>query len=153
MLRGKKIFIIETGMELLLIHTQTPSLVEECQFFLRKILDIDIIDKHSSFDGRIIVLNLKINEKCFTFVNVYAPNDDKTKHAFFEKLKKYITQHAMYMENMYIFGDFNCNFEKVADRSQGKLRALLAHFDLIDVWQNKHNELKGYTWRDNNDIP
>ena len=66
----------------------------------KKNLDIDIIDKHSSFDGRIIVLNLKINEKCFTFVNVYAPNDDKTKHAFFEKLKKYITQHAMYMENM-----------------------------------------------------
>ena len=119
----------------------------------KKKLDIDIIDKHTSFDGRIIVLNLKINEKCFTFLNVYAPNDEKTKHTFFDKLKKYITQHAMYMENMYIFGDFNCNFEKVNDRSQGKLRSLLTHFVLIDVWHNQHNELKGYTWCDNNDLP
>ena len=46
-------------------------------------IDIHVIDKHTSFDSRIIVLNLKINEKCFTFLNVYAPNDAKTKHAFF----------------------------------------------------------------------
>ena len=32
---------------------------------------------------------------------------------------------------MYIFGESNCNFEKVADKSQGKLRSLLAIFDLM----------------------
>ena len=33
----------------------------------------------------------------------------------------------MYKDNLYIFGDFNCNFEKDTDRCQGKLRSVLAH--------------------------
>ena len=57
----------------------------------------------------------------------------------------------MYKENLYIFGDFNCNFAKDTDRCQGKLRSVLAYFDLIDVWYNQHSDLRGFTWCDNND--
>ena len=92
-----------------------------------------MIDKHASNDGRIIILNVKIQDKCVTYINVYAPNDDKSKHIFFDKLNRYIAQHAMYKEDLYTFYDFNCNFEKDTDRCQGKLRSVLAHFDLISV--------------------
>ena len=119
----------------------------------KETLDVKIIDKHASNDGRIIVLNVMIQEKYITYINVYAPNDEKTKHVFFDKLKRYVIQHAMYKENMYIFGDFNCNFEKDTDRCKGKLRSILAYFDLIDVWYNQHTDLKGFTWCDNNDVP
>ena len=39
----------------------------------KKDLDINIIDKHASNDGRIIILNVKIQDKCITYINVYAP--------------------------------------------------------------------------------
>ena len=50
-------------------------------------LDVKIIDKHASNDGRIIVLNVMIQGKYITYINVYAPNDEKSKHVFLISLR------------------------------------------------------------------
>ena len=50
-------------------------------------IDIDIVDKHTSFDERTVVLFLKINEKWFTFIYVYSQNNEKTKYTNFKSCR------------------------------------------------------------------
>lgn len=41
-------------------------------------------------DGRRILINLEIDSKVFTLVNIYAPNDANKRCEFFKKLKVFI---------------------------------------------------------------
>lgn len=49
----------------------------------RKKLIVDIINYHQSVNGRKLLINVKINEKVFSLVNVYAPNFEKERTEFF----------------------------------------------------------------------
>ena len=42
----------------------------------RKDLNVDIINIHKSADGRKLLINATYEQNIFTFVNIYAPNDD-----------------------------------------------------------------------------
>ncbi len=119
----------------------------------RKDLDIDVVNTYHSADGRRLLVNVKINDKGTTLVNVYAPNIEKERIHFFSRLKTFISQHSMFDNNMYLCGDFNCNFERQTDKSQGKLREMINMLDLVDLWKYKHPDLNGFTWCNANDFP
>ncbi len=46
-------------------------------------LDIDIINRHSSNDGRKILIGVKIGKTDLTLVNIYVPNNESHRIQFF----------------------------------------------------------------------
>ena len=46
-------------------------------------IDITIENEHRSEDGRILLINITYQEKHYTFVNIYAHNNDNQRVAFF----------------------------------------------------------------------
>lgn len=48
----------------------------------------------------------------------------------------------------YIFGDFNCSFERKNDKSHKKLAGIINFLDLVNIWKHKNSNTEGYTWCD-----
>ena len=118
----------------------------------KKDLNVDILEKHTSIDGRRLFLKVKIDDDIFSLVNVYAPNNIKERCTFYAKLHKFLNN-KISEENVIICGDFNCKIDNTADKSSRKLKEILTSLELFDSWKNKHPDLNGYTWCNANDIP
>lgn len=58
----------------------------------KKELDVELIEKHGSIDGRRLFLKVKINGIEFTLVNVYAPNSAKYRKYFLLTYTVFFTQ-------------------------------------------------------------
>ena len=56
----------------------------------KKGLKYTIIDVHNDNDGRILLINLEIDENIFTLMNLYANNVEKNRNAFFKKVNNFI---------------------------------------------------------------
>ena len=52
---------------------------------LSKNFNGNVISSHSDHHGRLILLNIEINEHVYTLVNVYAPNDIHERIVFLGK--------------------------------------------------------------------
>ncbi len=104
--------------------------------------------------GRFIILDISINEKRFTLVNIYAPNSDSPE--YFQQIKDCINK----LDNIDIIigGDFNVISDPDEDKQGGenKIRLKEAHkmiskikeeLDLIDVYRSMHPLKREYTWR------
>lgn len=74
----------------------------------------NIMNVRKSIDGRRILINIEIDSKIFTLVNIYAPNDANKRCEFFKKLKVFISKNCI-NENIILCGDFNCNMSNNAD--------------------------------------
>lgn len=97
-----------------------------------------IQNTHHSEDGRKLLVNVKIDDKNFTFVNIFAPHDDLKRTAFFERMKRFITLHSLQESDKYLCGDFNCSFERKHDKSHKKLAEIINYLDLVDIWKQKN---------------
>jgi len=120
---------------------------------------IKIVNTKCDCDGRIIMLNLMINEKPYTVINLYAPNVDKERRHFFTKLEKWIADFAEEKERCLLVGDYNytpdpkldrvCSVTqaKYYDRSKETYEKLCKSLQLVDSWRVKNPSLKDYTCR------
>ena len=52
-------------------------------------------------NGRFIIANIETDKECYTFVNIYAPNDQKERNIFFKHLNDRLSQ------SIIVGGDFN----------------------------------------------
>ena len=114
-----------------------------------------MINVHTSIDGRRLLINFKYDEKDFTVVNVYAPNNTKDRIDFFKRVKTWTNQLTCNKENILIAGDFNCildNSTNNSDKSSHVLKTVLNDLDLIDLWSTLKTE-PGYTWCDGTNTP
>ena len=138
------------------IHNFSDSVYSRVVSILfRKDLNIEIINVHKSVDARKLLVNVRFipNENVFTFVNVYAPNNDNDRVIFFKKLKTFISRNTLNENAILLCGDFNCCKGRIYDKSYMKLLDTVRCLDLTDVWIDKHPQLNGYTWCNANDIP
>ena len=62
---------------------------------LSKNFNGNVISSHSDHHGRLILLNIEINEQVYTLVNVYAPNDIHESIVFFRQIMSFINAHAI----------------------------------------------------------
>ena len=116
-------------------------------------LPLKVLNVHRSNDGRIILLNCELQENSITIVNVYAPNNDKMRIEFFNKLKSFINRYCLNNNNIIITGDFNCCKDRKSDNSYKKLMNVIEHLNLKDMWLDLHPNLSGFTWCNANNIP
>jgi len=117
-------------------------------------LNYDIISTHSDDDGRIVLVNLKIHDSEYTFVNIYAPNKVHDRSSFFKHLAQFIDLHSLNKNRLFIGGDFNCALT-TNDRVSGKtdsstnvLKDIITKYDLIDSWKHFNPYRKVYTYID-----
>ncbi len=116
----------------------------------------DIINVHTSDDGRKLMINISHNGTVFTLVNLYAPNDERERCNFYKNVSKWFNKNAMNVENSIVCGDMNCCLNdqdrKPATHLNDKSRSEFLNFissnnlnDLFSYTKEKHN---GYTYTD-----
>ena len=105
-----------------------------------------LISKECSYDfiteGRILNINVKIDNDVCSLVNAYAPNDINEKVLFFKELTNVIDS-----KNTIVAGDFNEIFDPSLDiginnttfslRSSNALKTVLNNYNLIDIWRQE----------------
>ena len=103
-------------------------------------------------EGRIVNILLDIDDHILNIVNVYPPNTDSERGAFFTDLNRFLSSSH---ENI-IAGDFNCIFDAKLDKFGGDpnprhsavfyLNELIARFALCDIWRRRHKNERNFTW-------
>jgi hypothetical protein len=58
--------------------------------FIKKELKYTIIDVHNDNDGRILLINIEIDENIFTLVNLYANNVEQWVYVFLLEFSNYL---------------------------------------------------------------
>ena len=104
-------------------------------------------------------MDVKIEDKIFTLINIYAPNDDCPQ--FFTQIDNLINQ---FQGDSIIFGgDFNCVLKLSLDKKGGRMRTNFKARDeimkcmdkrcLIDIWRSMNPDSIQFTWKSNGDPP
>ena len=107
-------------------------------------------------DGRYIFCDFKAEDKIWTLLNVYAPNQDEP--TFFEQIQDLLA--SFECEQIIFGGDFNLILDIIKDKSGGKktthykslkkLESIMENLDLVDIWRIQNPDTKCYTWRRKN---
>ena len=112
---------------------------------------VEIISQDRDDNGRLIIVNVKINNKVITIANVYAPNDDQP--SFFMSTVEKIMK--MESGNIIIAGDFNLVLDKNLDslnrknnnvRAKEVLQGFMDEFLMIDIWRQINPDDFTFTW-------
>ena len=114
--------------------------------------DYKLINMYYSNDGRKILINFECNDKKFTVVNLYAPNDSKSRCDFLKKSERWIKQHNDCGSSLIICGDFNTGLDAIdrnnskIDESSKQLNKFLKHLDLVDTFRHLYKDKQVYTY-------
>ena len=113
-------------------------------------LNFDVVKLKTHNLGRYIILDILVTGQCITLVGVYGPN-------FFSE----VTQSMQHFtcRNIIMCGDFNFVFDLNLDKMGGQQRtnfrarsdclSLMATYNLVDIWRERHPLTKSYTWSSN----
>ena len=119
----------------------------------RKHLNIEIINSHTSQDGRILLLNTKLNTEYLTLINIYGPSTNETaKKSFFNKCIKWVNEYAFDSNYLIMAGDFNCidnqndRYSRIIDLSSNTFKKMKNRLSLTDIWRKLHPESIAYTY-------
>ena len=114
-----------------------------------------VLNSFSSNDGRILLVNVQINDDIVTLVLAYAPNIEIEKIEFYLKLQIFIKSNSDNIHNLIVAGDFNACLKKT-DRSPESAKMdksdafeyMLKHTLLKDTWQISKSSSPGFTYFD-----
>ena len=137
--------------------TDSPFSRGVCILF-KEGVDIKIINKHVSDDGRMVIVNVLYDNDPITLFNVYAPNSDSSRCVFFKKIKVWVKRYCPNIEQLILVGDMNCCLREIdrsskthmKDASRNILNNTIKCLDLIDVWHHFYPDKSGYTWGNKN---
>jgi len=112
-----------------------------------------LLQQMTDRDGRVIILDIEINNIRYTVANIYAPNEDSPQ--FFINVFKMLD--CFNNENIVLGGDMNLVFDITMDKKGGKatthfkcrecLQDYMKENNLIDVWRRDHPKIKAFTWK------
>ena len=117
---------------------------------LSKNVPVQVIKSEKDDVGRLLILELKIEEILLTLVNIYAPNKDDPN--FFNELNKRLSS---FSENKLIMGDFNLALDPLIDRlntyqnnnkSKEVVLKIIQDYVLYDVWRVRYENERQYSW-------
>ena len=122
--------------------------------FMKKSLHYELINKYNDTDGRLILINVEINNTIFTLVCIYAPNCRSSRSSFFKMVSDKIQEHGIGIP--IIGGDFNETFKSI-DRKTSRsnqnnqpvssFKNLIKSNKLVDIWRYLNENIQQYTWR------
>ena len=117
-----------------------------------------IRNKLSDNDGRILILDVDIDDENFFLINLYNPNTEAEQLKTLSKLTEMLTKlHLTQNNNIICAGDFNLFFNVKLEsyggnpvfkkRSVGKIVELKETYNLTDIWRIRNPKAKQYTLR------
>ena len=114
-------------------------------------MEKSICDKN----GRLLILDLIVDDTHLILVNIYAPNDAKQQIGFFKELQNHLTEFVQ--ENIIIAGDFNCALtdkDKKGGNSVSRkalvikeIEHLASLYNLTDIWRDRNPHGESFPWR------
>lgn len=131
---------------------------------IRPGFDAKVINSKTDDIGRLLLLELSIQDTIFKLVNIYAPNTEESQIHFFKYLKKTMENNLTSQDRILVAGDFNFIFNNTLDRKGGVpikntdkrnqiinvLSDLKKQFEVQDIWRIKHPDTLRFTWRREN---
>lgn len=134
------------GVAILFSRNFTPKLINERR------------DAH----GRILVIDVEVDEEIYTIASLYAPTQDKPiqQADFMDNLE--LIMDSMASENVVIGGDLNCILDPGLDRNstselpsaslvyRNRLRSFMEDRSLCDVMRVRYPTKRSYTFRRGN---
>ena len=97
-------------------------------------------------NGRVLIVNLTIQDEEFCLANIYAPNDQNLQVDFYTQLTRKLRPYVN--SNLVLGGDFNCPLENI-DKKGGKdissrknviqsIVEMSNNLNLVDIWRLQH---------------
>ena len=125
---------------------------------IRKGFDFQPIDVIHDCNGRYIFLKALIQGELVYVINIYAPNIESDKAAFFKIIHDKLNNLNINVNDVIcIGGDWNTILDSSLDKMGGKyinnntvtaeMKSILLSFDLIDIWRIKNPTTKRFTYR------
>ena len=129
-----------------------------CAIFIFNNNDITVDRHYHDFDGRLLFVDVTLDDRCFRLINVYCPNDDKDRAEFLQNSIQYLSTNKTVIWG----GDFNSIFNLSLDKVGGNDRSgvitaplqrdILDKFDLVDIFRKKNPKKVITTYHGPNDI-
>ncbi len=117
-------------------------------------LNVHVMNSKYCNVGRRLLLNVKIGNQEYCLVNIYAPNDVRSRIDFFKSTQAWIKQHSITDTRIVIAGDLNSIDDK-RDRASGHLSkcakdlTVFKQFNSVcDVWRKQNPNTVQYTYID-----
>lgn len=106
-------------------------------------------------NGRVLIVNLTIQDGEFCLANIYAPNDQNLQVDFYTQLTRKLRPYVN--SNLVLGGDFNCPLENI-DKKGGKdissrknviqsIVEMSNNLNLVDIWRLQHLSHERFTWQ------
>lgn len=127
--------------------------------------NISIENMYTDHEGRLAILNIKINHDIYTVVNIYAPNTETERNLFFKNTAKLISKHGSSDRNYIVGGDFNYTPDPALDRDNRDRQSiqkqdkshlgyqrLCKSFHLKDIWRTLNEGVRHFTCRNKSRI-
>ncbi len=118
-------------------------------------IKFDLVSEHKDKEGRLLLLNICINESDFSLLSVYSPNKEKERVSFIKDTSDWCSENVTSPSKFIVGGDFNCALETIdrkmkhqKDKSHLALKQFLASFNLVDSWRLKNKSTTDFTYID-----
>ena len=139
-------------------HGKTNSCGVAIGFYGNK--KLEIVSQKQDHLGRILLLEVKIEETQFVLINIYNPNTETEQSKILDDLLDFTEDVENINNKKIIFGgDFNLFFDQNYDalggtptykkRSLAKVIQIKESFDLCDIWRIRNPKIKRFTFRQN----
>lgn len=136
------------------------NLSRGCSILVNKKFNCDIINFSLDRNGRYVLLNILVDNKTYTLVNLYANNDKKNRNDFFQNIHTTIENEAQGI--LILGGDFNDtlgvkdrlsknNSQNVSKiKTTKSLLKLIKDHNLYDIWRKTFEQKTQFTWKRKN---
>ena len=123
-------------------------------------MPFDIIEQKCDNNGRILILDTKLNEEKFLLINLYNPNNESDQLDTLAELMTLLENiHDIPDKKIILGGDFNTIMDLNLDSKGGnpsfkkrtfaKMTELIETFELCDIWRLRNRKEKRFTFRQN----
>ena len=148
----------EFSEQMYMYHSFGTKQSKGVSIFIKKNFTHNIIDQYQDKEGRVILLNIEIENNIITLVNLYAPNTEKERNTYFKTVQNFIKIHSLGI--LIIGGDMNESLTVLDRKSKVKrnakknknnsLKILIKTLKLVDIWRVLYPQKEQYTWRRKN---
>ena len=133
-----------------IVFSHGTNMVRGIAIFIKKGLEHSISNVDTDQDGRLVIINIEINNIIATLVALYAPNVDNPK--FFRTVGQMLRNRS---EHKILIGDFNLTLDVDLDRlntycnnekAKTEVENIMDEYSLKDIWRERNSELREYSW-------
>ena len=79
--------------------------------WIKKNVEFKLIDEYKDNEGRLLLINVEINNAIYTIINIYTPNNMNKRNTFFKQVDRSINEHSI--GQIILAGDYNDILSKI----------------------------------------